>query len=330
MAALLERRRAAREQRRQEQQRQNEAEQQSSSNDATNDEPPSQDDTTSNAGADGTQNQPSLESNTPNDGNEEEGESAKPNEEEGAKPSGEEGEEKPKSLTEEELKAKQEKEIEEKSAEEAKQYSNTLKESLCKTCLDVIERSQGSGSAKEDMETQQLDDADKKGTEDSDSQGVLIVVVSNFLLEFARGYPDLEPSIASELLDRLKSNLDVQSPQHCRVKAGCENTFASLAHASSVIFRALPKSRPLVLRRGLVGCIIHCVRSCTIASSLKGKDVSETPMVFPKWLASALLLLEIMAQPTSVTLVDGEEAGESKPANKKSEYGKVQSVRIIP
>lgn len=323
MAALLERRRAAREQRRQEQQQRIESERQSSANE----EPPTQGDTTSNA--DGTQNQPSSESNSPNDGNEEEGESAKPNEEGGAKPS-EEGEEKPKSLTEEELKAKEESEIEEKSAEDARQYSKTVKESLCKTCLDVIERSQGSGSANEDMETQQLDESDKKETEDSDSRGVLIAVVSNFLLEIARGYPDLEPSIASELLDRLKSNLDVQSPQHCRVKAGHEYTFAALAHASSVIFRALPKSRPLVLRHGLVGCITHCVRNCTIASSLKGKDASETPMAFPKWLASALLLLEIMAQPTSVTLVDGEEAGESKPANKKTEYGKVQAVRIIP
>lgn len=49
------------------------------------------------------------------------------------------------------------------------------------------------------------------------------------------------------------------------------------------------------------------------------------PMVWPTWLAPVLLLLEVMAQPTSVTLDDegGEEAGLSKPANKKSEYGKL-------
>jgi len=48
-------------------------------------------------------------------------------------------------------------------------------------------------------------------------------------------------------------------------------------------------------------------------------------MVWPTWLAPVLLLLEVMAQPTSVTLDDegGEEAGLSKPANKKSEYSKL-------
>ena len=43
---------------------------------------------------------------------------------------------------------------------------------------------------------------------------------------------------------------------------------------------------------------------------------------------TVLLILEVMAQPTSVTLDDegGEEVGTSKPANKKSEYGKVLAV----
>ena len=40
-------------------------------------------------------------------------------------------------------------------------------------------------------------------------------------------------------------------------------------------------------------------------------------MAWPTWLTPALLLLEVMAQPTSVTLED------DVPANKKSEYGKL-------
>ena len=40
-------------------------------------------------------------------------------------------------------------------------------------------------------------------------------------------------------------------------------------------------------------------------------------MAWPTWLTPALLLLEVMAQPTSVTLED------DAPANKKSEYGKL-------
>ena len=47
------------------------------------------------------------------------------------------------------------------------------------------------------------------------------------------------------------------------------------------------------------------------------KDASSsTP-----WLAPVLLLLEVMAQLTSITLDD--EIGDDKPANKKSEYGKL-------
>eukprot|EP00571_Detonula_confervacea_P003423 CAMPEP_0172329052 /NCGR_PEP_ID=MMETSP1058-20130122/60671_1 /TAXON_ID=83371 /ORGANISM="Detonula confervacea, Strain CCMP 353" /LENGTH=4507 /DNA_ID=CAMNT_0013046199 /DNA_START=90 /DNA_END=13614 /DNA_ORIENTATION=- len=274
--ATLERRRAAREQRRLEQQRRNESERQSS----TNEEHPIPGDTTSSNNTDGTQNQPP----------------------DAASPNNNEEEPKPKSLTKDELKAKREKEIEETSAAEVKEYlQETVKESLCKISLDIIE---GTGSVAEENIENPIP---------GDSQGV-IIVISNFLLDICA----LESNFALELLRRLKAKLDLKSPSQCQVKSGCEFSFAALVHASVIIFRALPKLRPLVLRQGFVGMITHCVRNCTLTS----KDAS---MIWPRWLAPSLLILEVMAQPTSVTLDDegGEEAGLSKPANKKSEYGKV-------
>lgn len=71
-----------------------------------------------------------------------------------------------------------------------------------------------------------------------------------------------------------------------------------------------------------------------ISSTLRsGKDVASEnpPMVWPTWLPPALLILEVMAQPTSVMLEDegSEDGGTPKPANKKSEYGKVIVVCIL-
>ncbi len=167
----------------------------------------------------------------------------------------------------------------------------------------------------------------KEGDSQGDQAGV-IIVVSNFLLGLCRAYsPTLETKVATELLQRMKSKLDVKDKYHCRVKAGSENDFAALVHASVVIFRALPKSRPLVLRHGMVGMITHCVRNCTLASVLRGggkEAASESsPMAWQRWLAPALLLLEVMAQPTSLVNDADDEEAASKPANRKSEYGKV-------
>ena len=314
--ATLERRRAAREQRRQQQQqRRNESERQSS----TNEDPPSAGNSSS-SNVDGTtQNQASESS-----------ESSKDKEEDESKP-------KPKPpLTEDELKAKREKEIEESSAAEAKKFLLTVKDSLVNISVQIIESSMGP-NAKADSDTagqmvaeqQSNVTNEKEPLSSSDSQDT-IIIMSNFLLYVSKLYPELESKVASELCQRLKGCIDLKSPSHCRVKSGCESRFAALSHSSVVIFRSLPKLRPVVLRHGLVGMLTHCVRNCTLTSALRGgKGVTQssdiTPMVWPTWLAPVLLLLEVMAQPTSVTLDDegGEEAGLSKPANKKSEYCKL-------
>ncbi len=62
-------------------------------------------------------------------------------------PTNEEGNDysKPKALTEDEVKAQQEK----LAADQAKEYLTKMKESLCKTCLDIIERSSMPGDGVE-------------------------------------------------------------------------------------------------------------------------------------------------------------------------------------
>ena len=69
----------------------------------------------------------------------------------------------------------------------------------------------------------------------------------------------------------------------------------------------------MILRQGLVGIITHCIRAVTLTSALRGngKDASASPesaMAWPTWLTPALLLLEVMAQPTSITLEDDATA----------------------
>jgi len=177
---------------------------------------------------------------------------------------------------------------------------------LGKICQDIVEDSvvasttTATEATAENAELEQASSNDKaKGSSDNDNgnfQG-MIIVVSKYLLEVARGYPARESDFVSELLLRLKAKLGVKSPmvslamqsnlfqyadivivvasshfivcsfcpsslvlllQHCRVKHACNQTFASLVHTLVVILRALPKSRPLVLKHGLVGMLAHC------------------------------------------------------------------------
>lgn len=286
--ATRERRRAAREQRRLEHQRRIEAVRQSS----TNEERPNQDEESLNID-DGAQD----DSNPPTTSIDDKDKESK-------------------AKSESDMKMQ----LEKAAAKEVKEYLQTVKESLCKTCVDMIERSSLVGDGA--LEAGHLDELKLS---DSDS---VTTVISNFLLDLCRTYsPELETKVTTELLRQVKSKLDVRSRFNCRVKAGSEteSSFAALVHASVVIFRALPKSRPLVLRQGLVGMLTHCVRNCTLTTALTLRSGKDSSMVWPRWLAPALLLLEVMAQPTSVTLVndDGDDEAPSKPASKKSEYGKV-------
>ena len=82
----------------------------------------------------------------------------------------------------------------------------------------------------------------------------------------------------------------------------------------------LPLSPPRT-DASIIGMITHCVQTCIVTADQRSEtDGSVSPIVWPRWLAPALLFLEVMSQPTSVTL-DEEGGEEGKPTHKY--YGKV-------
>eukprot|EP00804_Cyclotella_cryptica_P030429 CCRYP_008520-RB/>CCRYP_008520-RB protein AED:0.03 eAED:0.03 QI:213/1/1/1/1/1/14/495/4469 len=234
----------------------------------------------------------------------------------------EEEESKPKALSQEELKLKKEDELEEKDAARARRYLESVKEDITTICLNIIEAGTGSDKDNEEMESSG-NIYDGIGGGHSDVEHVTVVVAS-FLVDICSRYTADVTKISTALIRRLKSNLRVKSRSHCQVKIGCETNFSALAHASVIFFRAIPRSRPLILRHGVVSCLLHCIRNVTLTTSLRnGSD-----MVWPCWLAPSLLLLELMAQPTTISLEHESEldaeAGTTK-MGKKGEFAKVMA-----
>ena len=111
-------------------------------------------------------------------------------------------------MSEEELKAKNEKESEESSAADAAKYLQSVKESLLNVSLSIIE-----GCATEDVaeDLGKLDDTEKKSSSSASDSQSSIIIISNFLLDVSKTYPELENKLASELLGRMKGNVDVKS-----------------------------------------------------------------------------------------------------------------------
>ena len=232
-------------------------------------------------------------------------------------------ESKPKVLTAEERRAKRRKEAEEKGAAEVQKYLETVRERLPSICLDIIE---GSTSALDAAASHAKSEDLVTSPGESESR---VLVTCNFMLEQCsqQTTPDLENKFGNELLARSKSCLEIKSGNHCCVKPGREAEFAALSHASAVFFRAVPRCRLLVLRNGLVGMISHCIRNITLTSALRSKTQDAT--VWPRWLSPAILLLDVMAQPTSVEMQDeAEEGGQATATNrpsKKTEYGRTMA-----
>ena len=227
-------------------------------------------------------------------------------------------EEKPKELSKEELKAKRDKEFEEKDATRAKEYLESIKGEISDICLNIIESGNAAEKFPNEMESVgNLDDG--SGAFDTDAENVTVVVAS-FLVDLCSRHSEDANKIPSALIRRLKSNLRIKSRSHCQVKQGCEVNFSSLAHASIIFFRSIPKSRSLILKHGIVSCLLHCVRNVTLSSSLRNGN-GDTD--WPCWLAPSLLLLELMAQPSSLKLEDEKETeGETK-SGKKGDFARV-------
>uniref|UniRef100_A0A7S4S0Y2 HECT-type E3 ubiquitin transferase n=1 Tax=Ditylum brightwellii TaxID=49249 RepID=A0A7S4S0Y2_9STRA len=139
--------------------------------------------------------------------------------------------------------------------------------------------------------------------------------------------------MSCDLLLRLKSHLlNEIGGNDCHVAAGREREFAALCHAAVIFMRALPRARPLVLRHGLVGCLLQCVRNVLVSLELRKDGNSTAHNLWPRWLAPALLFLDVMAQPTAVSL-DSEIDNDSQQLDnaggggrgKRSEYARVMT-----
>lgn len=214
------------------------------------------------------------------------------------------------------------KENEEKSALEAKEFADKMRQEFIKICLDIIEGSNDRDQCPGAVDSAEYIDCGKKIGE-GDSEGVT-VILSNFLLDMCKRGDENASRIATNLLRRLKENIVIKSKEHCEVKEGCETKFAAITHACVIVMRSMPTLRPLLLREGVVICLLHCVRNVTTSPALRD---GKSRMIWPRWLAPTLLLLEIMAQSTSVSLEDAKEEkdSESDDNKKKGEYAKVLS-----
>jgi len=137
-------------------------------------------------------------------------------------------------------------------------------------------------------------DISKRGDGDSEA---LTTVISSFLLDLCQRHPGDKDEIVGEVFDRLKKNMketEVGESTFWSVVPGKESSTASLCHCGVLFIRAIPKVRTIVLKKGLVNSIISIVEKTLSNPDITKKSESNE---WPIWLPSALLLLDVMAQP---------------------------------
>jgi len=225
---------------------------------------------------------------------------------------------KEKILTEEEQKAARQKKIDLNAISRTNDRMESLKAQLVTVSLNIITHcNPGGESSTNTSVVQNTESANNEFDSDDGDSEALTVVVSCFLLEICERYPDNSAKVAGDLVSVLNSCIGMQENQDaCKVHLSRENEFASLCHASVIFMRAMPKFRPMILRHGLVQKLLQCIQ-CFLT---KHKNVAAT---WPKWLASCLLLLGVMAQPTVSILT--EEGPKEEEEDTNPEYKTVVS-----
>jgi E3 ubiquitin-protein ligase HUWE1 len=157
-----------------------------------------------------------------------------------------------------------------------------LKDSLFQRGLDLL------GSEDQVIETHT-----KIGKlKESESFGIAI---ASFLLETYSRYNFDRKLLVSIFLDRLVTLTDIMSRSKnsdSKISDGVIKSFASLCHVAVIFLRALPGTRVLVLERNLVKAIIQCIRSVS---------KKHTSTELPLWLSPALLFVEVMAKPITLS-----------------------------
>jgi hypothetical protein len=229
--------------------------------------------------------------------------------------------------------------MDKRSIVQTEDFLKTLRATATQTCFDIIEGGTVGVVVKQEFQVASsqwsnpipdcfferlggVDDGSRKGDAEAE---VLTKVVCNFLLDLCTRYPTDRMSIIETLLKRLISH--TSSDASSAIRPGYESDFASLCHAAVILLRALPRTRPLVLKCGFLNISLHCIRVEIHSSRRRGKRKADTTeaseienYAWPRWLPPILLLLDIMAHPTatSVTSQDSDFIPKGDDENKSS------------
>lgn len=149
------------------------------------------------------------------------------------------------------------------------------------------------------------------------------VVLCSFMLDLCHRYPTKRTEIVSHVLEQLTEKIGPIDHSRRRViTTKAERSVAALCHATVLLTRALPKTRVLVLQKGLVGSIVACVEGLVASNDVDLGEIGRWPM----WLAPSLLLLDIMAQPV-VGFNDDENISVSLKSENQSVHAEFTTVR---
>ena len=224
-----------------------------------------------------------------------------------------------KQLSEDEKIEAETKQKEVKSIALTKECFEKLQRSIKSVALDLIEGSVNSAAEHDDDERSDFLD---------EGQAVTIVVCA-FLLELCEKKLIDRPQVLKGLLGRMMSYIDMG---HSLIKSEDANQFASLCHGSVLLLRSLPRLRSLVLKDNLVTSLVDCIRNVTIDLA-KIDSAKAKSYMWPKWISSALLLLDIMARPIAmcnetdeqISKQDEHEARKTPATSRRNEYTRVLS-----
>ncbi|GKY98288.1 hypothetical protein MPSEU_000786400 [Mayamaea pseudoterrestris] len=142
----------------------------------------------------------------------------------------------------------------------------------------------------------------------------ITTVVSAFLLQLSSQYPEKSPVLLAGVFQRLKTEID----DFCVDPNTRDQAFAALCHAAVLVTRAIPKSRVLVLQNNLISSIVAAVNSSSKALTTDTKT--------PRWFSSALLLLDVMAEPFA-GFADEEFSKSMLNGNTSSENDELKRVQ---
>jgi len=172
---------------------------------------------------------------------------------------------------------------------------------------------------------------DRTGTRNHDTED-FASVISSFLLDLCVKYPADHNKAIHSLLTHLRLFLKIDENGSCLgILDERDNEFSSVYHASIILLQALPKIRVLALCLSLVKLFLGYMNSF-----LENSKASETPSSWPCWTTSVMLLLEILAQPTTAPFDtnDEEKLFSTKETDKKTngddpkgEFGRLVLVR---